>query len=90
MNNKITNLYRYLDERQSILQNGHIEMENLQHLIERNKQNLHNFLNEEGKQILEKYDDCIDEYLTLMKERSFGDGLTIGIKISAQALLEKE
>ena len=47
-------------------------------------------LNDETKENLEKYVDCVNDYVLLISEQSFCDGFCLGSKISAEALVGAE
>lgn len=57
------------------------EIRELVRLIERNKRNLDASLNESQKLLLEKYTDCITEYISLTAEQAFCDGFCLSSKI---------
>lgn len=86
MSNAIAQLYRGELEPKSILGNGNVEMRRIELLIENNYKKLKENLNEEAKSILEKYSQCIDEYIVLISEQAFCDGFCIGIRLSAEAV----
>lgn len=86
MSNTIAQLYRGQLEPKNILGNGNIEMRRAEILIEKNFNKLKENLNEETKIILEKYSQCIDEYIVLISEQAFCDGFCLGTRISAEAI----
>lgn len=47
-------------------------------------------LNDDTREILEKYIDCVNDYVLLISEQSFCDGFCLGTKISAEALVVAE
>ena len=47
-------------------------------------------ITDEQKEILEKYLDCVNDYVLLISEQSFCDGFCLGTKISAEALISGE
>ena len=57
------------------------EIKNLENLMERNLDNLLKEVNGKSKEIFEKYNDCIEEYLTLTTEQAFFDGFCLGTKL---------
>ncbi|MGN1112977.1 MAG: DUF6809 family protein [Acutalibacteraceae bacterium] len=66
------------------------EMKQLDVLIKRNFEKLAKSLGEKQSEILEKYTDCINEYITIVGEQSFCDGFCLGAKIIAEALSDSE
>ena len=61
------------------------ELEELIGLIERNRTELNNALNEKQKDIFEKYIDCVDEYNCILREEIFCYGFSVGSKIMIEA-----
>ena len=59
-------------------------------LIERNSCNLCETLNDKQKEILEKYNDCIEEYYELLIEDAFCVGFSLSTKILTEALTKSE
>ena len=47
-------------------------------------------ITDEQKEILEKYLDCVNDYVLLISEQSFCDGFCLGTKILAEALISGE
>lgn len=86
MSNTIAQLYRGQLEPKSVLGNGNVEMRRTELLIENNYKKLKDNLNEEAKAILEKYCECIDEYIVLITEQAFCDGFCLGVRLSAEAV----
>lgn len=86
MSNTIAQLYRGQLEPKSVLGNGNVEMRRAEILIENNLNRLKENLNEETKEILEKYNQCMDEYIVLISEQAFCDGFCLGTRISAEAI----
>lgn len=54
--------------------------------MERNLDNLLKEVNGKSKEILEKYNDCIEEYLTLTTEQAFCDAFCLGTKLIIETL----
>ena len=44
--------------------------------------------NEEQQHILEQYYECVSRYIIVNLETAFSDGFSLGVKLSAAALLE--
>lgn len=86
MTNTIAQLYRGQLEPKSVLGNGNVEMRRTELLIENNYKRLKENLNEDEKEILEKYKYCIDEYIVLITEQAFCDGFCTGMRILSEAV----
>lgn len=86
MSNIITQLYRGQLEPKSVLGNGNVEMRRTELLIENNYKRLKENLNDEAKVILEKYNQCLDEYIVLITEQAFNDGFCVGMRILSEAV----
>ncbi len=86
MSNTIAQLYRGQLEPKNVLGNGNIEMRRIEILIEKNFHRLKENRNEETKVILEKYSECIDEYLVLLSEQAFCDGFCLGVRIMSESV----
>ena len=69
---------------------NNIEIDKMEKLMSDNYDKLKDKLNDETKEILEKYFDCINDYVLLISEQSFCDGFCLGTKISAEALVSAE
>lgn len=69
---------------------NNIEIAKMEKLMLDNYKNLKAKLNDEQKEILEKYYDCVSDYGLLISEQSFCDGFCLGTKISAEALVSVE
>ncbi|MBQ4644264.1 MAG: hypothetical protein IJB72_00685 [Clostridia bacterium] len=85
MNNTISQLYRGELEPKNILGNGNVELRRMEILIRNNLERLKENLNENEKEVLEKYSGLVDEYIFLMSEQAFCDGFCLGMRISAEA-----
>lgn len=86
MSNTIAQLYRGQLEPKSVLGNGNVEMRRTELLIENNYKKLKDNLNEDTKIVLEKYRQCIDEYIVLISEQAFCDGFCLGTRILSEAV----
>lgn len=69
---------------------NNIEIEKMEKLMSDNYDKLKAKLNDETKEILEKYFDCVNDYVLLISEQSFCDGFCLGTKILAEALVSAE
>lgn len=54
--------------------------------MERNLDNLLKEVNRKSKEILEKYTDCIEEYLILTTEQAFCNGFCLGTELIVERL----
>lgn len=86
MSSTIAQLFRGQLEPKNVLGNGNVEMRRTEILIENNFTKLKENLNEETKVILEKYNECMKEYIVLISEQAFCDGFCLGTRISAEAI----
>lgn len=66
------------------------DLKQLESLIQRNLEKLEKGLNENQQEILKKFNDCTNEYITLISEQAFCDGFSIGAKITVEALNNAE
>lgn len=66
------------------------EIKELENLIERNGESLCETLNNNQKEILEKYNGCIEEYYGLLIEDAFCVGFSLSAKILTEALTKSE
>ncbi len=62
------------------------EIKQLETLMQCNEEKLDKQLNEDEKETLEKYHDCMNEYATLIAEQAFCDGFCLGTKMIVEAL----
>lgn len=69
---------------------NNIEIDKMEKLMSDNYDKLKDKLSDETKEILEKYFDCVNDYVLLISEQSFCDGFCLGTKISAEALVSAE
>lgn len=69
---------------------NNFEMKQLEKLMERNLKKLESHLNENTKEILEKYIDCVNEYMIVTNEQAFCNGFCLGTRILTEALTETE
>lgn len=69
---------------------NNIEIAKMEKLMSDNFSKLKTKINDEQKAILEKYLDCVNDYVFLISEQSFCDGFCLGTKISAEALITGE
>ena len=69
---------------------NNIEIGKMEKLMSDNFSKLKTNINDEQKAILEKYLDCVNDYVFLISEQSFCDGFCLGTKISAEALIVGE
>lgn len=60
------------------------EMKQLWNLVQKNFKKLEHSVEE--KDLLKKYDACINEYIILTAEQAFCDGFCLGTKLTAEAI----
>lgn len=65
------------------------QIKELKILLERNRKHLGQSLNEKEKEIFEKYNDCLKEYVDIFGEQAFCSGFCLGTKITTEALTEQ-
>lgn len=66
------------------------EIDKMEKLMSDNYSKIKSNINDEQKEVLEKYLDCVNDYVLLISEQSFCDGFCLGTKISAEALIAGE
>lgn len=64
-------------------------MKQLEYVVVRNSEKLEGILNEDEKQIFEKYNDSMHKYTDVSKEQSFCDGFCLGARITMEAILSQ-
>lgn len=69
---------------------GSEEIKELEKLIERNGECLCETLNNNQKEILDKYNGCIEEYYGLLIEDAFCVGFSLSAKILTESLSKSE
>ena len=62
------------------------DIEDLVKLIEKNRAVLCTLMDEQQKDRFEKYADCIEEYVSLITERAFCEGVQFTAKFLVEAL----
>ena len=67
---------------------GDEEMRNLERFMGNKVEKLTRDLSEKQKTTLQKYTDCINEYISLSNERAFCEGFSCAVKIMAEAMAE--
>lgn len=65
------------------------QIKELKILLERNRKHLEQSLNEKEKEIFEKYNDSVTEYIDIFGEQAFCSGFCLGAKITTEALTEQ-
>ena len=63
------------------------KLKSLEKLITRNSDKLSESLDQKQRELFEKYNDCMDEYLFNSCEQAFCDGFSLGARILAEALI---
>ena len=66
------------------------ELKKLENLILLNYEKLEKNLDEELKERLENYKDCIDEYTVLVNEQAFCEGFCLGTRLTAEAFTAED
>ena len=64
------------------------QIKQLEFLIERNREKIENSICKNQRQLFEKYNDGLIEYMGLVSEQAFYDGFCLGTKLSAEALTD--
>ena len=62
------------------------EMRDLQELIDRNRIHLTQTMGEQQKEILERYDTCLEEMYDLVTEEIFVHGFRLGMRFATESL----
>lgn len=65
---------------------NNVEMRRMEYLIDRNKSKLKEALDNNERETLEKYSECINEYIVLITEQAFNDGFCLGARILSEAV----
>ena len=66
------------------------ELKNLENLITRNHELLSEQIENRAIERFEKYNDCVKEYISLVEKLAFGKGFSLGLRMSAEAILSSE
>ncbi len=69
-----------------VLGKNNSEMKKLEIFIHRHFEKLEEHLDEKEKELLKKYEECVQEYLLVNGEQAFCDGFSLGAKIAFEAL----
>lgn len=86
MSNIILQLYRGQLEPESVLGNGNIELRKTEIMLENNFKKIKENLDEATIQLLDKYRECMNEYIILISEQAFCDGFCLGTRIISEAV----
>lgn len=62
------------------------DIENLARLMEKKKVMLYSLMDEHEKDRFEKYVDCVEEYIALLEENAFCEGVQFGAKFLIEAM----
>ena len=81
--------YGNVDPRQDAQANQPI-ISDLMHLIERNRNDLNRTLNDDQKEIFEKYEGCTCELSGLCERNYFIYGFRLGMRLAVEALAEED
>ena len=66
------------------------EMRRLESLLSKNQDKLEQSIGEKDKELLEKYIDCVYEYVCTNCRQAFCSGYCMGAKLTAEALIGAE
>ena len=66
------------------------EMKQLGDLMQRNLKKFEEILNEHQRELFEKSDTCISDYIVAISEQAFCDGFCMGTRIITEALTGAE
>ncbi|MBE6797065.1 MAG: hypothetical protein E7531_01830 [Ruminococcaceae bacterium] len=61
------------------------EIKELENLMNKNLSNLESTINKSSLKILERYTECINEYIIVISEQAFCDGFSLGVSIFSEA-----
>ena len=86
MSNTISQLYRGQLEPESVLGNGNTELRKTEIMLENNFKKIKENLDEATTQLLDKYRECMNEYIILISEQAFCDGFCLGTRIVSEAV----
>ena len=67
-------------------ENQDSNIENLSRLMGKNKAVLYSLMDEQAKDRFAKYADCVEEYIALLKEKAFCEGVRFSAKFLVEAL----
>ena len=67
---------------------GNGEIKNLLNLIGKNRDELSATLTDKQKEILEKYDDCVNEMYCIIERETFTYGFRLGGRLMCETLTE--
>ncbi len=90
MRNIIMDLCRGNIESEIVSEFTNHKLKELEDLKEKNLKNLLKTLNDEGKEILEKYITCVDESEFLGNEQLFINAFSLGLRIASEAFINTE
>ena len=86
MQNTIEQLYMGQIDPQRVLGNGNVELRRIEIIKENNYNKLRDSLDEKTRIILEKYNECVNEYAFTISEQAFCDGFCLGMRILSEAI----
>ncbi len=66
------------------------EIRHLEKLMSRNLEKLEAELSEKGKEVMENYNECVNEYVIILTEKAFCDGFCLATRIVAEAMCSSE
>ena len=62
------------------------EIKHIERLIQNNGELLRKHLSKDAAERFEKYNDCMDEYISLTNKQAFSDGFCLAMRLAAEAL----
>ena len=77
--------YGNIDPHEAILQNDK-QFKNLLSLMGKNRDNLSDTLTEQQKELLEKYDEAVNEMHSLAEEAAFHCGFSLGVRLVMECI----
>lgn len=86
MTNTISQLWNGNLEPIRFLGKNNTELKQLEKLMQDNLKKIEENLDDKQKEVFEKYNSCIDEYLVVLSEQAFCDGFCLGTKIFTEAI----
>ena len=88
MSGAITKLWEGIIEPKRPSQIIETKLKHKLYLTEKQCEQLKKSLNEEQKEVFEKYCDYKEEYSLMLCEQSFGDGFSLGMRLAAEAFTQ--
>ena len=61
------------------------EIQHLEKLLQKNLKTIEQAFSNKEKKLFKNYNDCIDEYISLLCEQAFTDGFSLGVNMITEA-----